>query len=113
MLLGLQPNADAIKQITIALRIDAFNQPGLAISLIVAGVLQGMGDTKTPLYSTAFGMWVTRVLGVLLLGKVLNLGIAGVWLAIGIDLYVMFAFLTYRFKRNIQNVKEVIKCPSL
>lgn len=99
-------DAEAIKQITIALRIDAFNQPGLAISLILAGVLQGMGDTKTPLYSTAFGMWVTRVLGVLLLGKVLNLGIAGVWVAIGIDLYVRSLFLTYRFKRNIRMLKK-------
>ena len=99
-------DAEAIKQITIALRIDAFNQPGLAISLILAGVLQGMGDTKTPLYSTAFGMWVTRVLGELLLGKVLNLGIAGVWVAIGIDLYVRSLFLTYRFKRNIRMLKK-------
>ncbi len=69
-------------------------------------MLQGMGDTKTPLYSTAFGMWVTRVLGVLLLGKVLNLGIAGVWVAIGIDLYVRSLFLTYRFKRNIRMLKK-------
>ncbi|HFM8440963.1 TPA: MATE family efflux transporter, partial [Enterococcus faecium] len=95
-------DAEAIKQIVIALRIDAFNQPGLAISLILAGVLQGMGDTKTPLYSTAFGMWVTRILGVILLGNILDLGIAGVWLAIGMDLYIRSLFLIYRFRRNIQ-----------
>ena len=34
---------EALRQIVVALRIDAFNQPGLAISLILAGVLQGMG----------------------------------------------------------------------
>ena len=95
-------DAEAIKQIVIALRIDSFNQPGLAISLILAGVLQGMGDTKTPLYSTAFGMWVTRILGVILLGNILDLGIAGVWLAIGMDLYIRSLFLIYRFRRNIQ-----------
>lgn len=94
-------DAEAIKQIVIALRIDAFNQPGLAISLILAGVLQGMGDTKTPLYSTAFGMWVTRILGVILLGNILDLGIAGVWLAIGMNLYIRSLFLIYRFRRNI------------
>ena len=74
-------DADAINQIVIALRIDAFNQPALAASLILVGALQGMGDTKTPLYSTAFGMWVTRILGVILLAQILKLGIAGVWLA--------------------------------
>ena len=83
---------EALRQIVVALRIDAFNQPGLAISLILAGVLQGMGDTKTPLYSTAFGMWVIRIVGVIVLGNSLNLGIAGVWLAIGIDLYTRSAF---------------------
>lgn len=97
-------DTEAIKQIVIALRIDAFNQPGLATSLILAGVLQGMGDTKTPLYSTAFGMWVTRILGVIVLGNILNLGIAGVWLAIGIDLYIRSLFLMYSFKRNVRNL---------
>lgn len=95
-------DAEAINQIVIALKIDAFNQPGLAISLILAGVLQGMGDTKTPLYSTAFGMWITRILGVILLGSIMGLGIAGVWLAIGLDLYVRSLFLTYHFKRNLK-----------
>lgn len=95
-------DAEAINQIVIALKIDAFNQPGLAISLILAGVLQGMRDTKTPLYSTAFGMWITRILGVILLGSIMGLGIAGVWLAIGLDLYVRSLFLTYHFKRNLQ-----------
>ncbi|MGH1722363.1 MATE family efflux transporter [Enterococcus casseliflavus] len=105
-------DAKAIKQIVIALRIDAFNQPGLAISLILAGVLQGMGDTKTPLYSTAFGMWVTRILGVILLGNILDLGIAGVWLAIGMDLYIRSLFLIYRFRRNIQILNNNNETPS-
>ncbi|HHU4026302.1 MATE family efflux transporter [Listeria monocytogenes] len=105
-------DAEAIKQIVIALRIDAFNQPGLAISLILAGVLQGMGDTKTPLYSTAFGMWVTRILGVILLGNTLDLGIAGVWLAIGMDLYIRSLFLIYRFRRNIQILNNNNETPS-
>jgi len=105
-------DAEAIKQIIIALKIDAFNQPGLAISLILAGVLQGMGDTKTPLYSSAFGMWVTRILGIILLGSILKLGIAGVWLAIGLDLYMRSIFLTYRFKRNIQLLIKKQQLPS-
>ena len=41
----------AISQVGITLKIDGFIQPVLAISLILAGALQGMGDTKTPLYS--------------------------------------------------------------
>ncbi|KPG70070.1 MATE family efflux transporter [Enterococcus sp. RIT-PI-f] len=93
----------AIIQVVTALRIDAFNQPGLAISLILTAVLQGMGDTKTPLYSTLFGMWGIRVIGVLVLGLSLQLGIAGVWLAIGLDLYARSCFLGWRLKKTLQN----------
>lgn len=95
---------EAIRQIVTALRIDAFNQPGLAASLILTGVLQGMGDTKSPLYSTAFGMWVLRVLGVVVLGLGLKLGIAGVWLSIGLDLHMRTIFLSWRFRRNLKKV---------
>lgn len=92
---------EAIKQIVIALRIDSFAQPALAISLITTGSLQGMGDTKSPLYSTAFGMWGIRIVGVLVFSKLFNMGIAGVWLSIAIDLYLRSIFLTLMFKRNL------------
>lgn len=72
--------------------------------MITTGSLQGMGDTKSPLYSTAFGMWVIRVVGVIVLSKIFNLGIAGVWLSIAIDLSLRSLFLVYRFKNNIKTL---------
>lgn len=89
--------AEAIQQVVIALRIDAFNQPGLAVSLIMAGALQGMGDTRSPLYSTMIGMWGVRVLGVILFGQLLQWGIGGIWLSILIDLLLRATFLSWRF----------------
>lgn len=99
-------DTEAISQIVTALRIDSFAQPVLAISLITTGSLQSMGDTKSPLYSTAFGMWVIRVVGVIVLSKIFNLGIAGVWLSIAIDLSLRSLFLVYRFKRNIKALDD-------
>lgn len=49
-----------IDQIVTALRIDAFAQPAVAMSFVLAGALQGAGDTKTPMYATAVGMWGTH-----------------------------------------------------
>ncbi|HEM5209441.1 TPA: hypothetical protein U1343_002022 [Streptococcus suis] len=63
----------------------------------LAGALQGLGDTKLPLYSTVIGMWGLRVLGVVVLGQMFGLGIAGVWLSILIDLLLRVIFLTWRF----------------
>ena len=57
-------------------------------------------------------MWVIRIVGVIVLGNSLNLGIAGVWLAIGIDLYTRSTFLSYRFKRNIQQILTKKEAPT-
>ncbi|HEM5596772.1 TPA: MATE family efflux transporter [Streptococcus suis] len=97
---------EAVRQVVTALRIDAFNQPGLAVSLIMAGALQGLGDTKSPLYSTMIGMWGLRVVGVIVLGQMFGLGIAGVWLSILIDLLLRAIFLTWRFIVQTRKLAE-------
>ncbi len=90
---------NAIDMVVTALRIDAFAQPALAVGLVFAGALQGAGDTKSPMYSTAIGMWIFRVIGVYVLGIQMEMGIAGVWLSIAIDLYVRAIFLFFKFKK--------------
>lgn len=88
---------NAVDMVITGLRIDAFAQPALAIGLVLAGALQGAGDTKSPMYSTAIGMWIIRVLGVYILGIHYGMGIAGIWISIAIDLYVRAIFLFYKF----------------
>ncbi|MFY0758955.1 MATE family efflux transporter [Metabacillus dongyingensis] len=51
-------DVEAIRVVTITLRIDAFTQPALAIGLVLTGALQAAGDTKSPMYSTAIEMWL-------------------------------------------------------
>jgi len=99
-------DSEAIGKIIIALRIDAFAQIPVAISLICAGALQGSGDTKSPLYSTAIGMWGIRVLGVYILGIKLGMDIAGVWLSILIDLILRSVFLTVKFRNRTLNARS-------
>lgn len=93
-----------ISKIVTALRIEALGQIPIAVSLIMAGALQGLGDTKTPFYNTTIGMWGFRVLGVYILGIKLGMDIAGVWLAILLDLTVRAVFLTYKFKEKTIDV---------
>ncbi|WP_010305750.1 MATE family efflux transporter [Kurthia senegalensis] len=100
-----------IAQIVTALRIDAFAQPAVAITFVMAAALQGLGDTKTPMFTTAIGMWGLRIIGVYTLGIHFDLGIAGVWFALLIDLYIRSLILWYQFKRKIQ--KEEQACTTL
>ncbi|MFT4413401.1 MATE family efflux transporter [Bacillus sp. UMB0728] len=74
-----------IQQITIALKIDAFIQPILAIVLILTGAFQGAENSKYPFYLTTIGIWLLRTVGVYVLGIWLGMGIAGIWIAIGLD----------------------------
>ncbi|WP_338133175.1 MATE family efflux transporter [Vaginisenegalia massiliensis] len=98
---------EALNQVVTALRIDALGQPVVAISLIMANVLQGMGDTKTPLISTSVGMWAVRVLGVYFLGVILEWGIAGVWWAILIDLSLRSIVLYGRYRQHLTRLESI------
>ncbi|USK36595.1 MATE family efflux transporter (plasmid) [Bacillus sp. F19] len=103
-------DVEAIRMVTIALRIDAFAQPALAIGLVLAGALQGAGDTKSPMYSTAIGMWLIRILGIYILGIYFNMGIAGIWIAIAIDILIRAIFLTWRYQTFFRRlIKEDIE----
>lgn len=95
---------EAIQMVTIALKIDAFAQPALAVGLVLAGALQGAGDTKSPMYSTAIGMWLIRIIGIYLFGIYFEMGIAGIWIAITIDLFVRAIFLTWRYRYLFQKL---------
>ncbi|MGY3725238.1 putative efflux protein, MATE family [Granulicatella balaenopterae] len=94
----------AIINVVTALHIDAFIQPVLAISLILAGALQGMNDAKTPLYSTLVGMWGVRIVTVLIFTHYFTWGIRGVWLSIGVDLYIRAFFLAWVFHIKTKNI---------
>ncbi|BCG58891.1 MATE family efflux transporter [Paenibacillus sp. URB8-2] len=96
-------DAAVIGMVITALRIDAFAQPFLAVGLVIAGALQGAGDTKSPMYSTAIGMWLVRVVGVYVLCLHFDMGIAGVWISIAIDLIIRAAYLTVRFYRKMRS----------
>ncbi|OZU89118.1 MATE family efflux transporter [Virgibacillus indicus] len=93
-------DGNVLNQIVIALRIDAFIQPVLAVVLVLTGVYQGGGNTKTPMYATTIGIWLIRTVGVYLLGVSFGLGIAGVWVAIFFDNLFRAIWLYWQFHKN-------------
>ena len=98
--------ANVIAMSVTALRIHACSEPAIAIALVVAGALQGAGDTRSPMYSTVVGMWLVRVLGVYILGLKLHMGIAGVWLSIAIDLSLRSVYLLHRYLGLFRGIRK-------
>lgn len=64
------------------LRINAFSEPFLGISMVLVGALQGAGDTIRPTWITFFTMWIVRLPLAYLLMFTLHLNTHGAWLAI-------------------------------
>lgn len=91
---------NVMDQIKIALQIDAFIQPILAIVLILTGVYNGAGNTKFPMYLTTIGIWGIRTVFVYILGISFGWGIAGVWIAIGLDNLFRAILLWSRFQKD-------------
>jgi putative MATE family efflux protein len=91
---------EVIENIGTALRISGIFQPFLAVLLILTGVFQGANNTKFPMYLTAVGMWAIRTVLVYVLGIKLGWGLAGVWIAIGIDITVRAFVLVVQFQRG-------------
>lgn len=91
---------EVINDIGTALKISGVFQPFLAVLMVLTGAFQGANNTKFPMYLTAFGMWAIRTLLVYLLGIQLGWGLAGVWMAIGIDIAFRAVVLVIQFSRG-------------
>lgn len=79
------------------LRIVAFSQPALALAMILTGALRGAGDTRWPLAFTLIGLAGIRLPLAWLMTHWLDLGVAGAWYAMVIDLYLRCLMISGRF----------------
>lgn len=79
------------------LRIQAITEPCLGFTNIVSGIIKGAGDTKTPFYISLIGMWLVRTLPAIVLIKVFNMGLLGLWIPMAID-WLCRALIYYCYK---------------
>ena len=61
------------------LRMVALSEPFYGISIIMEGMLQGMGKTMLPFINNLLGMWGIRILGTFVCIHFLGLGLVAAW----------------------------------
>ena len=61
------------------LRMVAVSEPLYGVSIIVEGMMMGVGRTRTPFVYNIFGMWCVRVLGTFVCTQMLGLGLVSAW----------------------------------
>lgn len=84
----------------VALKIVAFSQIPMATHFIFAWGLRGAGDTKPVFYATVFATWVGRLGSAYLFVIILDMGLAGAWLAMVVDWTMRGAYVAWRFQQG-------------
>ena len=82
----------------VVLRMVAVSEPFYGVSIIIEGMLQGMGKTMMPFVCNIAGMWGVRILGTFLFTQLLGKGLVSAWgcmIAHNLLLFCLFS-LYYR-----------------
>lgn len=94
----LTPDAQIIALGVQILRIEAFAEPMYGASIVVAGVLQGAGDTLSSSLMNLISMWLVRI--PLAAGLAGHYGLPGVWFAMALELNVRGILFLFRLLRK-------------
>ena len=77
------------------LRMVAVSEPFYGVSIVVEGMMQGMGKTVMPLVCNVTGMWLIRIVGTFVFTQIVSFGLIGAWacmIAHNLAMFCMFAF---------------------
>lgn len=88
----------------VVLRMVAVSEPFYGVSIVVEGMLQGVGKTMAPFIINIIGMWGVRIGGTYLCTQVMSMGLVSAWGCMILHNLLIFAlFLMYwlRIKKTI------------
>lgn len=92
------------------LRMVAVSEPFYGVSIIIEGMMQGMGNTVLPFFIGISGMWGIRILGTFLCTQVLGLGLVSAWgcmIAHNLTVFVLFLMCYLTGKWNPMNKESL------
>ncbi len=75
------------------LRMVALSEPFYGFSIIIEGMMQGVGRTKQPFVFNIMGMWMIRIVGTFICTQIFGYGLVSAWacmIAHNMFLFVMF-----------------------
>ena len=81
------------------MKIVAFAQIPLAMTMVLGGSLRGAGDTGFIMIATIAGMWIVRLPVSAVLASVFDASIVAVWSVMIVDWVVRTALLTWRYRK--------------
>ncbi len=101
LLRAFTSDPEVIRYGILYMKITAFAQVPLAVTMVIAGSLRGAGDTGFIMFATMAGMWLVRIPGAALLATVGNMAIQYVWSVMIFDWLARVALLSWRYRRKV------------
>jgi MATE family multidrug resistance protein len=89
-----------LEETTRYLRINMLSEPFMALSVILAGALQGAGDTRGAMWIIITAMWFIRLPLAYFLAVIMNYGASGVWVAMITSMTAQGLLMTWRFHKG-------------
>ncbi len=87
---------EVIKLGATVLRMVALSEPFYGVTIVVEGMMQGMGKTTMPFISNIIGMWGVRIVGTFICTQIFSLGLVSAWACmISHNLLLFTMFMVY------------------
>ncbi len=93
-------DAEVVRYGILYMKIVAFAQVPLAITMVLGGSLRGAGDTGFIMFATIGGMWLVRIPLAAFLAAVVKAPIIVVWSVMIFDWVVRMSLLTWRYRKE-------------
>lgn len=103
----LSDNAIVVHQSKMYLYISMLSEPFMALSIVLAGGLEGAGDTRSVLLRVATSIWLIRIPLAFLFVVLLGWGPESVWWAMVISMIIQGLLITQRYMTKKWLPREV------
>lgn len=103
-------NSEVIRLGSTVLRMVAVSEPFYGVSIIIEGMLQGVGKTMRPFVYNITGMWGIRIVGTFICTQLLGFGLVSAWacmIAHNLLLFLLFVIHYLRGKWNPLNTARI------
>ena len=82
------------------LRMVALSEPFYGVSIVIEGMLQGLGKTLLPFAVNVIGMWGIRIVGTLICVYLLGMGLVSAWACMIAHNLLLFAVFCVYYKKG-------------
>ena len=103
-LMGLfSKSAEVIALGAIVLRMVAVSEPFYGFSIIVEGMMMGVGKTRAPFLYNIIGMWCVRIVGTFVCTQMLGFGLVSAWACMIAHNMLVFVLYLITYARGTWN----------